>query len=131
VSKRIALITTILLLLVQAAPVLACVAMPGQALSACCCEPNRDCPMGQRASECVEADACCVQAGGSTPALSGVTAHADEREISLPSATGAPPAVEPLALIEQASLVAAHSYHHSTTPPPAVPLYLRHLRLTL
>jgi hypothetical protein len=132
VSKRIAIAAAILLLFVQAAPVLACVAMPTQALSVCCCEPDRDCAMGHSANGCATADACCVQAGSSTPGLSNAAAHPDEHAFALPSANGAPPSSDPLILIEQrASLAAAHLFHQASAPVSAVPLYLRHLRLTL
>jgi hypothetical protein len=133
VSRRIATAAAILLLLVQAVPVLACVAMPTQALATCCCEPDRDCAMGHDANGCATADSCCAQASGSSPALSNAAAHPDERAFAaLPTVAGAPPAGDPLVFIEQrASLAAAHLFHQASAPLPAVPLYLRHLRLTL
>ena len=131
-SKRIAIAAAILLLLVQAAPVLACVGMPTQALAACCCESHRDCAMGHHANGCSKADACCVDAVNSTPVLGNAAAQPDERPVLLPSANGAPPVAESLAHVgQQASVVAAHFYLHRSAPCPAVPLYLRHLRLTL
>lgn len=49
-----------------------------------------------------------------------------------PITHGAPPADNPLTFIEQrANRDAAQIYHHHSAPLPAVPLYLRYLRLTL
>jgi hypothetical protein len=132
VSKRIAFASVILLLLVQAVPALACVAMPAQALDTCCCETDRNCTMASRAAACAVPDACCVQATGSTPALSVSAAHPDDRSLALPITQGAPLAANLIAFIEQrANQNAARLYQHHSAPLPAVPLYLRHLRLTL
>jgi len=132
VSKRIAIAAAFLLLLVQAVPALACVAMPAQALITCCCEPDRNCATAGPPGDCAVPETCCVQATGLAPALSASAAHPVARLLALPVANGAPFADVPLALIKQrASLLAAELYRHSTAAPSAVPLYLRHLRLTL
>ncbi len=131
-SRRIAVASVWLLLLMQSLPVLACLALPGQALASCCCTTDRHCPMGNSASTCADPGACCVDAVGATAALSGPAVHAEDRVSRHPAAHGVAPAFEPLTFIEtQASLSAAYLIHHRSLPLPAVPLYLRHLRLTL
>jgi hypothetical protein len=132
VSRRIAFAAVALLLLLQAAPVLACVAMPAQMLTACCCEADGNCPMAARAAACAGPDACCVQATGSTPALSVSAAHPDDRSLAHPIGPGVLPATDLVALIERcANQHGTQLYQHHSAPLPAVPLYLRHLRLTL
>jgi hypothetical protein len=132
VSKRIAFTMVVLLLLLQAVPVMACVAMPAQALTTCCCDPSRDCAMSSHGKTCAGPEACCVQASGTTPALSIAAAHPDDRPVALPIAHGAPPANNLAAANEQrAHRDAVHLYYYGSAPLPAVPLYLRHLRLTL
>ncbi|MEJ1962743.1 MAG: hypothetical protein WDO56_14840 [Gammaproteobacteria bacterium] len=131
-SKRIALTTVILLLLLQAVPVLACVAMPGEALGTCCCETDPTCAMANRSGECAVPGACCVRVSNSTPALGVAGLHDDEGPAVLAIANGILPAQDPLTLLKrQASLDAATLRHYSSAPLPTVPLYLRHLRLTL
>jgi hypothetical protein len=131
VSKRIALLTVVLLLLVQAVPVFACVAMPSHALTTCCCEPDQNCTMASRAGGCAVPEACCVQASGSTPALSVAASHADNRPVAALIAIGPPPSAnDPLGLINaRANRIAR--IHLDAPPLAAVPLYLLHLRLTL
>ena len=132
VSRRIALTTVVLLLLLQAVPVLACVAMPAHALTACCCEPDRNCTMARGGGACAVPEACCVQQTGLAPPLGVSAAHPDDRSFALPITHGAPAADDPLIFIEQrADRDAAQFYHHHVAPLSAVPLYLRHLRLTL
>jgi hypothetical protein len=74
----------------------------------------------------------CVQVSGSTPAISVSVAHPDDRSLALPITHGAPPLTNLIAFIEQrANQNAAQLYQRHSAPLPAVPLYLRHLRLTL
>lgn len=127
-----ALALVLLLLLVQAVPVLACVVAPTQALAACCCDLDHGCTMGHRAGGCATADSCCAQAVGSAPALSSAAAHPDDRVLTSTSGPGAPPVADTATLIDRsAAFAAAHRLHLISGPRPAVPLYLRYLRLTL
>ncbi len=131
-SKRIALVAAILFLLIQAVPAIACVAMPAQVHSTCCCEPNGQCAMVSRPQRCAAPDACCVQATGSTPALSRVEADAAQSVLAVPSPDIVPPTFDSFALLaRRPELVPTDLDHPRSAPLPAVPLYLRHLRLTL
>lgn len=130
-SKRIAIAAAFFLLLVQAGPALACVSMPPQGLTACCCEPDHNFVLAESPGDCAVADACRAQATGSAPALRAPTAHPDDRPLALSTPGGAPPASDPLCLIERRASLDAAQLHHSLAPPSSVPLYLRHLRLTL
>jgi hypothetical protein len=131
VSKRIAIAAAFFLLLLQAGPALACVSMPTQGPSACCCEPDHNFVLAESPSDCAVAGACPAQTTGSTLALSASTAHPDDRPLPLSTPGGAPPASDPLCLIERRASLDAAQLHHSLAPRSSVPLYLRHLRLTL
>ena len=131
-SKRIVFTTVVLLLLLQAVPVLACVAMPAQGLAACCCEGDLNCLVGSGENACAVPDACCVQSSDTTPALSVSVGHPDQRFDAPPATHSALPARDPVAFLSRlADSEAAQISHQLPAPLPAVPLYLRHSRLTL
>lgn len=130
-SRRIALLTVVLLLLLEAVPVVACVAMPSHALTTCCCEPDRNCAMESRAGACAVPEACCVQTPGSAPALSIAVADPHDRPVAPLIIVGARlPANDLFAFVEPRANRPAELYLDAP-PVQAVPIYLRHLRLTL
>ena len=133
VLRRIAFMAAVLLLLLQGVPILACAAMPGQPLMSCCCQSGGTCATSIHPDSCTAPEACCTQAAGSVPALALAAAHLDDPSVALPIGGGAVPPYESAALIEQqlASHEATQLYHRQAPLSPAVPLYLRHLRLTL
>lgn len=130
-TRRIALSFVALLLLLQAVPALACLAMPGSGMGNCCCEIEGKC-VSSREADCTTSDACCVEATASTPALSVVAAHDENRSVVPVSVPGVPPATDFFGLIQhRAQDDTAQFIRVRTSPLPSVPLYLRHLRLTL
>lgn len=133
-SKRLAIIPVFMLLLLQALPVMVCAAMPEQALESCCCEGDRNCPMSdQDSSRCTESASCCASGSlaAGLPTLSN--SHGGEHA-ELPVASPAPaPALDgdrPFQMASASAFLPALS-SLPTRPKNAVPLYLRHLRLTL
>ena len=128
-SRRIAIVPLIPILLMQATPALACIGMPGRALSACCCETDHACPMGRRATPCAVPEACCAPLVG-TLAASVSAVDLDHRVVTpLGAPAGALAADSPVQF--SADGAASNFMTHQATPPPAVRLYLRHLRLAL
>ncbi|MEJ0039615.1 MAG: hypothetical protein WDO68_26815 [Gammaproteobacteria bacterium] len=130
--KGVALGAAVLLLLLQAVPVLACMVHPEQALAACCCERGGHCPMGHREQGCAAIDACCAEAVGTGAMGSALTAPPNQRVSAPASFSDAPSSTSPPRLFDPRMGIAAPNFHsHLSVPPPSVPLYLLHLRLTL
>ena len=122
--RRIAVAVAMLLLLIQAVPVLACVASPSQPLVVCCCDLGHGCATGYRSNRgCDTSDSCyCVQAVGSTPALSGAAAHPDDRAFAPTDGPGGAPVADALVFVEQSeTLTAARRLHIRSARPPIAP----------
>jgi hypothetical protein len=131
-SRRFAIVPVFVLLLLQALPVMACVAMPGQTLASCCCEGDRHCPMrDQNSANCAAPDTCCVSETSSAGPFTISNAHPGEHS-DLP-ATSPIADLSPDRVFQNviAGVYSPRLSSYPTTPRNAVPLYLRHLRLTL